>query len=187
MIGIRLQVSHWLQKIDNQANAAQVLESLLADCKRWIEVAEKAIKEGTVPASLLPPSNLKEKEKSASPQGADTKDEKEEEPEPTETIWGKRNRILQKAIGISVKLAELYNDEHVLKPDIAHERLIWGVETSLKEMKRRSEEGTKPGEGEWLNSEQIGAAIECELELVIFFSALSSSSPHYSDAWNQHR
>ncbi|KAK4219316.1 hypothetical protein QBC37DRAFT_273195 [Rhypophila decipiens] len=184
VIGIKLQVSHWLQTINNQANAVQVLESLLADCKRWIEKAENAIKDGTVPPSLMPPSNLKDKEEKA---GSKQEEEAEKaEPKAPENIWGKRNRILQKAVQISVKLAELYNDDHLLKPDIAHERLIWGVETSLKELARRTTEGIKPGEGNWMNAEEHGAALESlahsyetrdlfELALPLFFQALGAS------------
>ena len=171
VMGIKFQIAHWLEKINNQANAAQVLENLLVDCKRWVEVAEKAIQDGTVPKSLLPPSNLKDKED-------DPASAQDVEPRGPETIWGKRNRILRKSVGISVKLGDLYNDEHVLQPDTAHERLMWAVETCLTELKRRTAEGVKPGEGDWLTAEELGGAYECKSGLVMF-----PSTSHSFPAW----
>ncbi|KAI6367087.1 hypothetical protein MCOR25_005009 [Pyricularia grisea] len=103
---------------------------------------------------------------------------------PRETIWGKRNRIIRRSIGIAVKLGQLYSDEHVLKQDLAHERLTWAVETLLREMQRRSTEGTKPGEYDFLSDEEVGGVFEqlgqsflakdkAHLAVPLFFQALN--------------
>jgi hypothetical protein len=73
---------------------------------------------------------------------------------------GKRTRVLGKTVGISVKLGELYANEYVSEKELAEERLVWAVETVLKEQQRREKEGVKPGEGEWLSPEEIGGSLE---------------------------
>lgn len=73
---------------------------------------------------------------------------------------GKRTKVLGKTVGISVKLGELYANEHVLKKEAAEDRLVWAVSTVLKEQRRRQVEGIKPEEGEWMSPEEIGGAME---------------------------
>ena len=91
------------------------------------------------------------------------KPEKEpEEPAEPENLWGRRTRLLGKSVGISVKLGELYADDHVLQGDVAGDRLIWAVETVLKELHRRQAEGIQEGEGDWMTPEQIGGTLEGE-------------------------
>ncbi|KAK0719677.1 hypothetical protein B0H67DRAFT_485860 [Lasiosphaeris hirsuta] len=170
VMGIKIQLAAWLERIDNRGNATRVLEALLGDCKRWVEVMEQSVKDGTAPKGLLVPSGLQTKEG---------------EPAPVpETLWGKRTRILGKAVGISVKLAELYSDEHVVKLDLAHERLIWAVETVFGELARRIKDGVKEGEGDWMSPKEIGGTLESlghsyetksqfHLALPLFFRALS--------------
>ena len=75
---------------------------------------------------------------------------------------GKRTRVLGKTVGISVKLGDLYANQYVLEPDLAEEKLIWAVETVLKEQQRRELEGVKEAEGPWMNNEEMGGAFECE-------------------------
>jgi hypothetical protein len=157
--GIKIQLAAWLEKIGNYDGAIKVLETLLSDCKRWVELMETSVKEGKVAqneATLLPPSNLLPDTREGK---ANTK---------PETLWGKRTRLLGKCVGISVKLGELYADEHVLKEEKAHERLTWAVETALGEFRRRTVEGLKEGEGQWMNAEAIGGALECRNPLPPF-------------------
>jgi hypothetical protein len=73
---------------------------------------------------------------------------------------GKRTKVLGKTVGISVKLGELYANEFVKEKGAAEERLVWAVETVLKEQQRRETEGVKPGEGDWLSPEEIGGSLE---------------------------
>jgi hypothetical protein len=152
VMGIRIQLAAWLEKIENYGVSAKVLEALLGDCKRWVEVMEKSVKDGTAPKLPVSPKATGEVE--------DSEQTAADAPLP-ETLWGKRTRILGKAVGISVKLGELYSNEHVMEQELAHDRLIWSVETALEESRRRSVEGLKEGEGEWMNPEAIGGALEC--------------------------
>ena len=73
---------------------------------------------------------------------------------------GKRTRVLQKAIGMSVRLGELYSHQNIADTAAAEEKLVWAVTTVLKERKRREDEGVKEGEGEWMSNDEIGAALE---------------------------
>ena len=73
-----------------------------------------------------------------------------------------RNRVLGKTAQICVKLGDLYSSEYIMDDEAAEKNLVEGVEISLKEQKRREDEGVKEGEGEWLSNEQIGGALECE-------------------------
>lgn len=69
--------------------------------------------------------------------------------------------VLIKAIQISVKLGELYADPVIWDRDLAEERLVWAVETSLKERQRRDvNKVDEEEEGPWLDADSMGAAIE---------------------------
>ncbi|KAK4244920.1 hypothetical protein C7999DRAFT_43496 [Corynascus novoguineensis] len=169
VMGIKIQVAAWLEKIESYHNAINVLENLLGDCKRWVEVMEKNAAEGTLPKfDSTPAANEGE---------ADVPEQ------PKESWWAKRTRLLAKAVSISVKLANLYSDEHVLERETAHERLVWAVETTLRETQRRAREGLKDGEGPWMSPEEIGGSLEAlahsyqdksqhHLAVPLFFQAL---------------
>lgn len=154
VMGIRIQLAAWLEQIENYEVSAKVLEALLDDCKRWVAVMEKSVKDGTAPKLASPPAKT--------PGETEGDQQAATDAPPPETLWGKRTRVLGKAVGISVKLGELYSNEHVMQQDLAHDRLIWSVETALKEARRRSVEGLKEGEGDWMSPESIGGALECE-------------------------
>ncbi|KAF2216022.1 hypothetical protein CERZMDRAFT_35230 [Cercospora zeae-maydis SCOH1-5] len=73
----------------------------------------------------------------------------------------KRTSVLAKTVGISMKLGELYGHPAIFDRDAAQERLVWAVETVLKEQQRRvTNKVTDEEEGEWMSNEQIGAALE---------------------------
>ncbi|KAG4422531.1 hypothetical protein IFR04_004300 [Cadophora malorum] len=101
---------------------------------------------------------------------------------------GRRTRILGKTVGVSVKLGELYANEFVLEKESAEERLVWAVETVLKEQRRREKEGVKEGEGDWLSAEEMGGSFEAlahhyeeknqhYLAAPLFLQALAQSPP----------
>ncbi|RYP78413.1 hypothetical protein DL771_000598 [Monosporascus sp. 5C6A] len=159
VLGIKIQLAAWLEKIGNYQNSIDVLEALLRDCKKWVEVMEKSAQEGLVDKFGF----LTEKGKSSwapklsTEAGREAGSDPEQKPE---NLWAKRTRVLGKSVGISVKLGELYADEHVLQSDMAGERLVWAVDTVLKELQRRQVEGIKEGEGDWMSPEEIGGALE---------------------------
>ncbi|ETS81309.1 hypothetical protein PFICI_06311 [Pestalotiopsis fici W106-1] len=153
VMGIKIQLAAWLEKVGSYKGAIEVLEALLRDCNRWVAKMEQSTRDGLIDKD----GNLIGFTKAP----AEKEDNKpEEEEEVPENLWGKRTRVLGKTVGISVKLGELYADEHVLQSEAAGERLVWAVETVLKELQRRQIQGVKEGEGEWMSPEQIGGALE---------------------------
>jgi tetratricopeptide (TPR) repeat protein len=178
VLGIRIQVSAWLEKIGNYKSSIEVLEGLLSDCTRWVETMEQLVAEGKINAAGRLVKNLP-------PATADSQDasEKKTDDEPPETLWRTRERVLAKAVSISTKLGETYASEHVLNPEKSHEHLLWAVETALKEFARRRQEGTRPGEQSWLTPTETGGAMESlgndyerkgqfHLAIPLFFQAL---------------
>ena len=59
----------------------------------------------------------------------------------------KRTRVLAKTVAMSLKLGELYSNPYIHDPTTAEERLVWAVETILKEKQRRETQGVKENEG----------------------------------------
>ncbi|KAM0718579.1 hypothetical protein Q7P37_005649 [Cladosporium fusiforme] len=73
----------------------------------------------------------------------------------------KRTNVLQKLVGISIKLGELYSQPVIYNRDMAENRLVWAVETVLKERQRRdTQKVSEEAEGAWLSDSEIGAAME---------------------------
>ena len=75
--------------------------------------------------------------------------------------WGKRTRVLGQCVRMSVKLGELYAGPEIMESEHAEESLVWAVTTLLKEQSRREREGVREEDGEWMNAEEIGGALEC--------------------------
>lgn len=72
-----------------------------------------------------------------------------------------RARILAKTVAVSVKLGDLYGHPAIYDRETAEERLVWAVETVLREKQRRQNEGVKEeDEGPWMSDEETGAALE---------------------------
>lgn len=81
----------------------------------------------------------------------------------------KRTRVLAKVVAISVKLGDLYGTPEVYDRELAEERLVWAVETVLKERQRRdtlrsqldfTEEQLCEREGPWMTDGEVGASLE---------------------------
>ncbi|KAH7026143.1 uncharacterized protein B0I36DRAFT_365750 [Microdochium trichocladiopsis] len=171
IMGIRIQIAQWLEGLHSYKGAIQVLEELFKACNGWMDKFEQMVRDGkvgkdgklTVPleeAALSPRMQKaleQAKEKAKDPDKPDTLLEKQLE---YETLWRKRNRILAMMVKINTKLGDLYADPHVLENDLAGERLVWAVETTLKELHRRQTEGVKEGEGPWFTEEELGAELE---------------------------
>ncbi|KAI1211792.1 uncharacterized protein F4807DRAFT_402894 [Annulohypoxylon truncatum] len=154
VMGLRIQLAAWFEKIGSYNNSINVLESLLQDSKQWVEVMEKSVRDGLIDSSGKLAGATKQQP------SIREGDSDPETPTEFENMWARRTRILGKSVGISVKLGELYSDEHVRQGGSAGEHLIWAVETVLKELQRRQAEGVKEGEGDWMTPEQIGGALE---------------------------
>jgi hypothetical protein len=154
VMGIKIQISFWLEKSGYYKNAILNLETLLTDCRKWVEAMEKGMADGTLDTSGIPPK------RKATDEYVGTLPNKDGEEYVPENLWHKRTRLLAKSVAISVKLGDLYSDEHVMEPEHALARLTWAVETSLTEARRRSADGAKDVEGDWLKPQEIGGALE---------------------------
>lgn len=177
VLGIRIQVACWLEKINSYKASIDVLESVLQDCKKWISAMEQSASEGKITAAASKNDGAA-RAADGNKVGSGTEPDVE-----VETPWRKRQRLLAKAVGTAVKLGELYADEHVLEPEKSHEHLVWAVETSLEEFRRRAGEGIKPGEQAWLSATELGGMMESlgrlyerrsqfQLAVPLFFQAL---------------
>ncbi|KAI0472544.1 hypothetical protein GGR56DRAFT_569675 [Xylariaceae sp. FL0804] len=154
-MGLRIQIAAWLEKIGSYQNAIDALEALLGDCKGWLEKLDQSARDGLVDndGHLLDGGKDSQTSEAAQDAPADST-------LALENLWAKRTRVLAKSVAISVKLGELYADEHVLQGDSAGECLVWAVETALKELQRRHVDGVKKDEGEWISPEEMGGALE---------------------------
>jgi hypothetical protein len=170
VMGIRIQISAWLQKIGNYKQAIDMLTTLSNDCQSWVAWMEKGIEDGTLDKSGMPPARTIPPELLEKVRTEDGRN-----PYEPEDLWGKRSRVLAKAVAINIKLGELHADEHVLEPEMAEKRLTWAVETLLKEMKRRQEQGVRAVEEKWLTADEIGGSFEGEST-----TALSNIGPQLS-------
>ena len=143
IIGTKLTLAGFLEKINQHQKAIDVLEIVRADCKKWLDTIGK--REGRE---------------------------------------SDRTRVLAKTVGISVKLGELYANEYIMDQESAEKNLIEGVEISLKEHKRREDEGVTEDEGPWMSNEEMGGALECTLQsrhvtLVDTNSSFTALATHY--------
>ncbi|KAG5950350.1 hypothetical protein E4U53_005232 [Claviceps sorghi] len=128
VLGIRIQVASWLEKINSYKASIDVLESVLQDCKKWVTAMEQSVSEGKVSETGRYKSNVAAPKTQAAPQSpsdAETAREPRADGErksnvELETLWRKRQRLLAKAISTAVKLGELYADEHARVPSPAN-------------------------------------------------------------------
>ena len=159
VLGIRIQIAAWLEKIGNFDGALTVLSGIAKDCLRWVETMEKAMAEGTLPkdGKVKAPKPEASEEK---PAEEGSGEQQEQEGVFLENLWRKRTRLLAKTVATNVKIGELCADEHVLRPEESQTRLTWAVETALKELKRRHNEGVKEDEGPWMSAVEIGGTLE---------------------------
>lgn len=72
----------------------------------------------------------------------------------------KRTRIMKQLVAMSVKLGELYSNQYIQDSKSAEERLVWALETSLREKQRRKQPGVLEKEGEWMSDDEMGASME---------------------------
>lgn len=78
-----------------------------------------------------------------------------------EDVKKTRTRILAKTVAVSVKLGELYGHASIYNRERAEERLVWAVETILKEnTRRKSNNVTEEEEGPWVSDSETGATLE---------------------------
>lgn len=150
VVGIKIQLAAWLEEHGNIPGAIKVLDLVLIEYKKWLALAVTNPRK--LPAAPIPGTSVGEGEEKHT----------FTEAEMEHWLWQARNRVLGKAVQMSIKLGELYADDHILEKEKSHDHLMWGVEEALKELRRRSTEGVKEDEGPWMSASEIGAALECE-------------------------
>ena len=149
ILGVKISIAHLMEKVGNYSKAVEILEIIRTDCLKWVETYGNEA--------------LRTEEKTLEPGMGE--EEREELTKVNDNVrWkrGKRTRVLKKVVQFSAKLGEMYADPHVWDRDAAEERLVWAVESGLKEKERREKEGVKEGEGDWLNDSELGASMECK-------------------------
>jgi Tfp pilus assembly protein PilF len=99
----------------------------------------------------------------------------------------KRTKVLQKCVGISIKLGELYSNPVIYNRDMAESRLVWAVETVLKERQRRDTlKVDEAVEGAWLSDSEIGAAMEALAHTYEETNQHHLATPLFLQALNMH-
>lgn len=170
VIGIKLQVAMMLEKAGLVKPATDVLERTKAEALKWVDEGRKK-------------KELESKERAAGSQDQKTTEEGKQEgklviddPEILETQERlkeleeyedrQRAKTLKKAVGIQMKLAELYASDYIQDDKKAESAQIASVELALKELNRRQSLGIPIGgvsqdydSDAWLNLTEMATAL----------------------------
>ncbi|PYH90995.1 hypothetical protein BO71DRAFT_386507 [Aspergillus ellipticus CBS 707.79] len=136
VLGIRVQTAMMLEMAGLVPASIQVLESTLQGALSYVAEARERSTEG---------------------QGVMQTKEAEEREE-TRRVY----MVLRKVVGISIKLAELYQGDHVQDAKKAELMQMFAVQVCLKEMNRRHSLGLPVGGGQddtWMNLGEIATAL----------------------------
>lgn len=169
VLGIKLQVAMMLEKAGLVKAAIDVLERTKTESLNWVEESRKK--------KLLIEKELEEekkKKKSGTEQPEKTDTIKIDDPEVLEAQRKieelaqfeerQRDKALKKAVGMQIKLAELYSSEYIQDDKKAEAAQVAAVELCLKEMRRRHSMGLPVGVGSstdstaWLNLTEIATS-----------------------------
>ncbi|KAE8348905.1 TPR domain protein [Aspergillus coremiiformis] len=135
VLGIKLQVGMMLEKAGLVRASVEVLERTKGEILNFVEKGRK---------------------------GRFGDEEDAEKREAYETRV--RDRALKKAVGIEMRLAELYSTEHMQQEEKAEKAQVAAVELCLKEMNRRRAlglvvEGGSPDNDDWVSAMEIATAL----------------------------
>ncbi|KAI9039938.1 TPR domain protein [Aspergillus affinis] len=157
VVGIKLQVAMMLEKAGLAKPAVEVLERTKKEVLQWVEEgrkkeeedAKKGEKKEEVALEVTDPELLEEQRKM-------------QEVEAYEHV--QRDKALKKAVGIEMKLAELYSSDHIQEDAKGEAAQVAAVELCLEEMRRRQRLGLPVGGGSqdndaWLNLTEIATAL----------------------------
>lgn len=71
------------------------------------------------------------------------------------------SHVLYQTVKAQIKVASLYANPAIWDRDTAEAKLVWAVETLIKEKQRREREGvSEEEEGPWMSDDEVGASIE---------------------------
>lgn len=72
-----------------------------------------------------------------------------------------RTHVLGQTVKVQIKVAEHYANPAIWDRETAEAKLVWAVETMVKEKQRRDREGvSEEDEGPWMSDDEMGASIE---------------------------
>lgn len=166
VIGIKLQVAMMLEKAGLVKPATDVLERTKAEALKWVDEGRKKkeleSKEAAVGDGDQKPKG-EDKLVIDDPEILETQQRLKELEEYEEH---QRPKILKKAVGIQMKLAELYASDYIQDEKKAEAAQVASVELALKELRRRQNLGIPIGGASedydsdaWLNLTEMASAL----------------------------
>ncbi|EEQ28182.1 hypothetical protein McanMca71_005879 [Microsporum canis] len=130
MLGIRLAVASMLEKANLFDASIEVLEKIKNDCETWIENGRRR-------KLILDRERESGKDILPDPSNSDAVAEHEAALEKEQEEERMRDTVVKKVPGISLKIAELYSEQHPEDTEKAEKYLISAVEVSRRELQRR--------------------------------------------------
>ncbi|KAF7589745.1 hypothetical protein BBP40_003894 [Aspergillus hancockii] len=153
VLGIKLQVAFMLEKAGLVKASVEVLERSKGEVLSWVEAGRDGGKEMKRKGDVV--AGGSEEERAEAEQKRMDMEAYEER---------QRDKALKKAVGMEMKLAELYSSDYMQDEKKAETAQVAAVELCLKEMNRRQKLGLAVGGGTqdndaWLNVEEIATAL----------------------------
>jgi len=165
VIGIKLQVAMMLEKAGLVKPAIDVLERTKVEALSWVDDVRKEKSLQSKEAALVPGGNKAEEDKVVV-DDPEILEEQKRIKELEEYEYRQQDKTLKKAVGIQMKLAELYSSDYIQDEKKAEQAQVAAVELSLKEMHRRQALGLPVGGASrnensdaWLNLTEMATAL----------------------------
>lgn len=168
VLGIKIQAAMMLEKAGLLEPAVDILERTKSEALAWVEA-------GRAGDAALTDAKLKEAEDGAQKTTTNVNDSIEAKQETAQTLealaleaFRHRDRVLKKAIQITMKLADLYSSDYIQDDKKAEAVQVSAVELCLKEMHRRQKLGLPVGSSNnddgsagdaWMNLTEIATAM----------------------------
>ncbi|PLB50329.1 TPR domain protein [Aspergillus steynii IBT 23096] len=169
VLGIKLQVAMMLEKAGLAKPAVDVLERTKREVLAWIEEGRKKEAEEVKMKTEAEKKGQGKKDDAAATVDATVTDpEILEEQRRIQELEAyehtQRDKALKKAVGIEMKLAELYSSDYIQDDAKGEAAQVAAVELCLEEMRRRQSLGMPVGGGTenndaWLNLTEIATAL----------------------------
>lgn len=165
VIGIKLQVAMMLEKAGLVKPATDVLERTKVEALKWVDEGRKKKEVESKEAAASGDQKTENEDKLVvdDPEILEAQQRLRELEEYEER---QRPKILKKAVGIQMKLAELYASEYIQDEKKAEAAQVASVELALKELRRRQSLGIPIGGASedydsdaWLNLTEMATAL----------------------------
>ncbi|KAL2826124.1 hypothetical protein BDW59DRAFT_145541 [Aspergillus cavernicola] len=165
VLGIRIQVATMLEKAGLVKPAIEVLERTRAETLIWVEhgreqlaVRKEEEEKRTEELGETPPGQKLEIENTQFAEMAEETKKRDEYEE------RQQDKAIKKAVGMSIKLSDLYAGDHIQDPKKAQAAQEAAVELCLKELARRESlglpvSGKDTDKSPWLNRTEVAVAV----------------------------